>query len=74
MQVQIIEWNGDGTIAVHNGHSYNQKQTTINSIHWRRTKKYKLKCPAILKTENETVIETKRNHNHEFDPSECKAI
>ena len=73
MQVQIIESNRGGKIAVHDGHSYNQKQSTINCIHWRCTKYYKLKCPAILKTKNETVIETKGTHNHECDPGECKA-
>ena len=26
-----------------------------------------------MKTKNETVIETKGTHNHEFDPGECKA-
>ena len=58
---------------MHDGHSYNQKQTTINCINWRCTKYYKLKCPAILKTKNETVIETKSTQNHECDPGECKA-
>ena len=71
MQVQIIESNRGGKFAVHNGHSYNQEQTTINCIHWRCIKYYKLKFPAILETENETVIETKGTHNH--DPGECKA-
>ena len=33
----------------------------------------KFKCPAILKTNNKTVIETKGTHNHECDPGECKA-
>ena len=27
-----------------------------------------------LKTQNETVIETKRTHNHDYDPNDCKAI
>ena len=71
MKVQIIESNRGGEIAVHDGH---QKQTTNNYIHyWRCTKYYNLKCPAILKTKNETVIETKRTHNHACDPGECKA-
>ena len=73
MQVQIIESNRGGKIALHDGHSYNQKQSTINCKHWRCTKYYKLKCPAILKTKNETVTETKGTHNHECDPGECKA-
>ena len=73
MQVQIIESNRGGKIALHDGHSYNQKQSTINCIHWRCTKYYKLKCPAILKTKNETVIETKGTHKHKCDPGECKA-
>ena len=73
MQVQIIESNRGGKIALHDGHSCNQKQSTNNCIHWRCTKYYKLKCPAILKTKNETVIETKVTHNHECDPGECKA-
>ena len=73
MQVQIIEWNRGGKTAVHNGHSYNQKQSLINCIHWRCTKYSKLKCPAILKTKNETVIETKGTHNHKGEPRECKA-
>ena len=55
------------------GHPYNQKQTTINCIHWRSTEYYKLKCPAILKTKNESVIKTKRTHNRDCDPGECKA-
>ena len=50
MQVQIIDSNRGGKIALHDGHSYNQKQSTINCIHWRCSKYYKLKCPAILKT------------------------
>ena len=73
MQVQNIESNRGGKIALHDSHSYNQKQSTINCIHWRCTKYYKLKYPATLKTKNETVIETKGNHNHECDPDECKA-
>ena len=73
MPVQIIESNRGGKIALHNGHSYNQKQSTNNCIHWRCKIYYKLKCPAILKTKNETVIETKGTHNHECDPGECKA-
>ena len=73
MQVQIIESNRGGKIALHDGHSYNQRQSTIKCIHWRCTKYYKLKCPAILKTKNEIVIETKGTHNHECDPGECKA-
>ena len=73
MQVQIIESNRSGKIALHDGHSYNQKQSTNKCIHWRCTKYYKLKCPAILKTKNETVIETKGTHNHDCDPGECKA-
>ena len=73
MQVQIIESNRGGKIALHYGHSYSRKQSTNNCIHWRCTNHYKLKCPAILKTKNETVIETKGTHNHECDPGECKA-
>ena len=73
MQVQIIESNRGGKIALHDGHSYIQKQSTNNCIHWRCTYYYKLKFPAILKTKNETVIETKGTHNHECDPGECKA-
>ena len=73
MQVQIIESNRGAKVALHDGHSYNQKQSTNNCIHWRCTKYYKLKCPAILKTKSETVIETKGTHNHECDPGECKA-
>ena len=73
LQVQIIESNRGGKIALHDGQSYNQKQSTINCIHWRCTKYYKLKCPAILKTKNKTVIETKGTHNHECDPGECQA-
>ena len=34
---------------------------------------YKLKCPAILKTKNKTVFETKRNHTNDCDPGEYKA-
>ena len=26
----------------------------------------------MLKTKNETVIETKGTHNHEWDPAECQ--
>ena len=73
MQVQIVESNRSRKIARHDGHSYNQKQTTINCFHWRGTELYKLKCPAILKTKNESVIETKGTHNHDCDPVECRA-
>ena len=72
MQVQIIERNRGRKTAVHNGHSYNQKQSLINCIHWRCTKYYTLKCPAILKTKNETVIETKGTHNHKGEPANVK--
>ena len=58
---------------MHAGHSYNQKQTTINSIHSRCTNYYRLKCPAILKTKNETVIETKGSRNHDCDLGEWEA-
>ena len=71
MQFQIIEANPGGKIAVYYGHFYNQKQTTINCI--RCTQYYKSKCPAISKTKNETFIEAKGTHNHDFDPGECKA-
>ena len=73
MQVQIIESSQGEKIAVHDGHSYNQKQTTIKCIQRCCTKYYKLECAAILKTKNETVIETKSTHNHECDPGACKA-
>ena len=73
MQVQIIESNRGEKIALHDGQSYKQKQSTINCIHWRCTKYYKLKCPAIMNTKNEIVIETKGTHNHECDPGECKS-
>ena len=73
MRVQITEPNWGVKIAVHDGHSYNQKRTAINSIHWRCTKNYRSKCPAILKTKNKRVIETKGAHNHDCVPSECKA-
>ena len=73
MEVQIIESSRGGKIALLDGHSYNHKQSTINCIHWRCTKYFKLKCRAILKTKNETVIGTKGTHNHECDPGECKA-
>ena len=72
MQLQIIESNRGGKIALHGGHSYNQKQTTINCIHWRCTKYYKTKCPAILKTGNENLMEIKVTHNHDCDPGKCK--
>ena len=58
---------------MHDGLSYNQKQSTIKCIHWRCTKHFKLKCRAILKTKNESVIETKGTYNHERDPGECEA-
>ena len=73
MQVQILESNRRGKIALHNGHSCNQEQSTINCIHWRCTKYYRLKCPALLKTKNETVMETKGTHSHECDPGDYKA-
>ena len=74
MQLQIIQSNRGGKFALHDGHSYNQKQSTNNCIHCRCTKYYKLKClSAILKTKNETVIETKGTHNHECDPAHVKA-
>ena len=52
-------------------HKTRNKQ--LETIYWRCTKDYKLKCPAILKTENETVSKTKGTHNHDCDSSECKA-
>ena len=55
MQVQIIESNRGGKITLHDGQSYNQKQSITNCIH----KNCKLKCPESLKTKNETVIEKK---------------
>ena len=73
MQIEIIQSNRGGNIALHDGYSYNQKQTTSNCIHWRCTKYYAIKCPAILKTSNNNVIDLKGCHNHETDPSECKA-
>ena len=72
MQFQIIETNWGGEIAVHDGHSYNQKQTTINYIHWSFTKIYQLKCPAIMKTKP-SIVETKCTHNHDYDPRECES-
>ena len=70
MQVQIRESNRRRKIAVHDGHSYNHRQTQINCIHCRSTKYHELKSPAILETENESVIETKGAHNHSCDPGE----
>ena len=54
MQVQIIESARGGKIAVHDGQSYNQKHAyvSIGVVE----KNNKLKCTAILKTKNETVI------------------
>ena len=73
MQAQIIESNKGGKIAVHDGYSYNQKQTTINCIHWRCTKYYNLKPPAVLKTKNEIVNKAKVTHNHDCNLGDYKA-
>ena len=71
--MQNIESNRDGEIAVDDGHSYNQKQTSNNCIHWPGAKHYKLKCPAIFETKNEIVIDTKGIHNQDWDPGKCRA-
>ena len=73
MLFQIIKSNRGGNIAVHNGYCYNQKQVTSSCIHWRCTKYYSIKCPAVLKTNQNVVISLKDSHTHESDPSECKA-
>ena len=73
MLIQIIKSNRGGNIAVHNGYCYNQKQVTSSCIHWRCTKYYSIKCPAVLKTTQNVVISLKDSHTHESDPSECKA-
>ena len=73
MLIQIIKSNRGGNIAVHNGYCYNQKQVTSSCIHWRCTKYYSIKCPAVLKTNQNVVISLKDSHTHESDPSECKA-
>ena len=73
MQVEIIESGRGGQITMYDDHSYNPKQTIINCIHYRCTKFYKLKCSAILKTKNETVIETKGTHNRDCYRGEYKA-
>ena len=52
MQVQIIESNRGGKIALHDGHSYNQKQSTNNCIHWR--------CRYIKSTYIENPIVNKK--------------
>ena len=65
--------NRGGNIAVHNGYCYNQKQVTSSCILWRCTKYYSIKCPAVLKTNQNVVIKLKDSHTHESDPSECKA-
>ena len=72
MQVPILESNRGGKIPVHDGHSYNQKQTTINCNHWRGTKYKRLKRPATSNTKNETVIEAKCTDNNNCDPGESK--
>ena len=52
---------------------HNQKQTTKNCISLGVPQN--IKCPAILKAKNETVIdiEAKSTHNQECDPCKCKA-
>ena len=73
MLIQIIKSNRGGNIAVHNGYCYNQKQVTSSCIHLRCTKYYSIKCPAVLKTNQNVVISLNDSHTHESDPSECKA-
>ena len=73
MLIQIIKSNRGVNNAVHNGYCYNQKQVTSSCIHWRRTKYYSIKCPAVLKTNQNVVISFNDSHTHESDPSECKA-
>ena len=65
--------NRGGSIAVHNGYCYNQKQVTSSCIHCRCTKYYSSENPAVLKTNQIVVISLKDSHAHESDPSECKA-
>ena len=72
MLIQIIKSNRGGNIAEHNGYCYNQKQITSSCIHWRCTKYFPIKCPAVLKTNHNVVISLKDSHTHESDPSECK--
>ena len=48
-------------------------KTTKNCIHWRCTKYERVSCSAILKTKNETVIETKGNHNRDCDANKIEA-
>ena len=73
MLIQIRKSNRGGNIPVHNSHCYNQKQVTSSCIHWRCTKHYSIKCPAVLKTNQNVVISLKNSHTHESNPSECKA-
>ena len=69
MQFQSVESNKGGKIAVMDGHSYNQKQSTINFICWYCVKFFKF--PAIPKTQKEIVIEMKETLSHDCNPSEC---
>ena len=70
MQFQSVESNKGGKIAVMDGYSYNQKQSTINFICWCCVKSFKF--PAIPKTQTEIVIEMKETFSHDCHPSECK--
>ena len=72
MLIRIITSNRGANIAVHNGYCYNKKITS-SCIHWRCTKYYSIKCPAVLKTTQNVIISLKDSHTPESNPSECKA-
>ena len=73
MQAQSIESKRGRKIAAQDGHGNNKERKTTNCILSGCTKKYKLKCLAFLKTKNGRVIETSVTHNHDCDPSQCRA-
>ena len=72
-QLNFIESNRGGNLAVVNGFIFTLKQRTKTNTHWRCSSYQSLKYPATIKTYGNELIEEKGEHNHEMESGKSEA-
>ena len=72
-QLNFIESNRGGKLAVVNGFIFTLKQRTKTNTHWRCSSYQSLKCPATIKTYGNELVEEKGEHNHEMESGKSEA-
>ena len=67
-QLNFIESNRGGKLAVVNGFIFTLKQRTKTNTHWRCSSYKSLKCPATIKTYGNELVEVGLKVHYENQP------